>query len=272
MMQQLASWAAVMDFVASARNDGLFVSNFFPDAQRMAAWCGEGKFFAVRRPDTLLLSRRQAMFSNVYFMSRSVGALADDFDALLPRLGGGRYIVDVIGPDASREPIERALAALGFSRLTTIQRMARKTPDETPMRSGGVVCATDADVSSVMKLLEENFLAEQEQLPTRDEIARRVEQKMVYVVRGGATGVLDGFAIFDLSPATLYLRYWFVAEAARGRGVGGALLKAMFCAAARTKRQYLWVKTDNVNAIKRYRHYGFNFEPLKDCVMALTSI
>ena len=77
-----------------------------------------------------------------------------------------------------------------------------------------------------------------------------------------------GFVIFDLLPATLYLRYWFAHPVARGKGVGGRLLKAMFAAGSDTKRQYFWVKTDNENAIKRYQHYGFAFEPMKDVVMA----
>jgi len=42
----------------------------------------------------------------------------------------------------------------------------------------------------------------------------------------------------------------------------------MFAAGSDTKRQYFWVKTDNENAIKRYQHYGFAFEPMKDVVMA----
>ena len=41
----------------------------------------------------------------------------------------------------------------------------------------------------------------------------------------------------------------------------------MFAAGRDTKRQYFWVKTDNDNAVKRYQHYGFQFEPMKDVVM-----
>ena len=45
-------------------------------------------------------------------------------------------------------------------------------------------------------------------------------------------------------------------------------MRLMFAMGANTKRQYFWVKTDNENAIKRYRHYGFEFEELKDTVLA----
>ena len=46
-------------------------------------------------------------------------------------------------------------------------------------------------------------------------------------------------------------------------------MRSMFAAGSNTKRQYFWVKADNENAIKRYQHYGFAFEPLKDVVLAL---
>ena len=84
----------------------------------------------------------------------------------------------------------------------------------------------------------------------------------------GPDGKVEGFVIYDLSPAQLYLRYWFVHPEARGRGIGGKLLRTMFAAGAQTKRQYFWVKTDNENAIIRYKHYGFAFEPLKNTVLA----
>ena len=109
---------------------------------------------------------------------------------------------------------------------------------------------------------------EKEQIPSVEEIEKWIDKQAIYVVRGNADEPILGFVIFDLSPATLYLRYWFVHPSARGKGVGGRLLKAMFAAGRDTKRQYFWVKADNDNAIKRYQHYGFNFEPMKDVVMA----
>ena len=95
-----------------------------------------------------------------------------------------------------------------------------------------------------------------------------IATRAILVARDGTGHDITGFVIFDLSPAALYLRYWFVSPGARGGGVGGKLMRSMFAAGLSTKRQYFWVKTDNENAIKRYRHYGFEFEELKDTVLA----
>ena len=269
-MTSLRTWPAVQDLVARARNDGLGVTNFFPDEERMSAWCRDGAFFEERCGDTHFFVRRQAEFSNVYFIGKSVAGLLDDWKSFVAFNGAGRWIVDLIGPDRVRAPLEGVFSSTGFESLTTLQRMGRKTPSETAERSSDVECAVVGDVCSIKQLLDSFFVAEEEQIPSTEEIGKWIEKRTLYVIRGTADNPILGFVIFDLLPATLYLRYWFAHPVARGKGVGGRLLKAMFAAGRDTKRQYFWVKTDNDNAIKRYQHYGFQFEPMKDVVMGLT--
>ena len=269
-MNPLRTWSAVQDLVARARNGGLAVTNFFPDEERMSAWCRDGAFFEERCGDTQFFVRRQAEFSNVYFIGKSVDGLLDDWKSFAASNGAGRWIVDLIGPDRVRDPLEGVFSSAGFELLTTLQRMGRKTPGETAERSSDVESAVIDDASVIKQLLDAFFVAEEEQIPAVEEIGKWIEKQTLYVIRGNEDNPILGFVIFDLSPATLYLRYWFVHPLARGKGVGGRLLKAMFAAGCDTKRQYFWVKTDNDNAIKRYQHYGFQFEPMKDVVMGLT--
>jgi GNAT superfamily N-acetyltransferase len=293
MMKSSTDWRAVSELVVSCRNEGRAVTNFFPDEERMAAWCRDGTFFEECHGDTQFLIRRQNAFANVYFMGRSVETLGRDWKLFVASNGSGRWIVDLIGPDRVRQPMENAFKSVGFARLTTLQRMGRKTPEEIEtgagravaprpsQRAGGcppylgeyatdVECATAGDVGAIKCLLDTYFVAEEEQIPSAEEIGKWIEKQTIYVVRGNAGDPILGFVILDLSPATLYLRYWFVHPSVRGKGVGGRLLKSMFAAGCDTKRQYFWVKTDNDNAINRYQHYGFQFEPLKDVVMELT--
>lgn len=267
-MKPFQTWTDVQELVARARNEGLVASNFFPDEARMSAWCRDGAFYEARCGDTQFFVRRQPTFSNVYFMSRSVDVLGEDWKTFATKNGNGKWIVDLIGPDRVRQPLEDVMAAVGFSRLATLQRMGRKTPEDVEVPSPNVERATLNDAGKIKELLDAFFIAEAEQIPSAEEIRKWIEAQSLYVMRGGATNPIDGFVIFDLSPAMLYLRYWFVHPSARGRGVGGRLLKAMFAAGRTTKRQYFWVKTDNDNAIKRYQHYSFQLEPMKDVVMA----
>lgn len=272
LMKPLLTWEEVQGLVAQARNEGLVVTNFFPDEVRMSAWCRDGALYEGRYGDTQFFVRRQPTFSNVYFMSRSAGVLGEDWKTFASETGNGKWIVDLIGPDRVRQPLEDAMSSVGFSRLTTLQRMGRKTPEDVAEHSPDVERATPKDTGKIKELLDVFFIAEEEQIPSIEEIGKWIEAQTLYTVRGGAANSIDGFVIFDLSPAALYLRYWFVHPSARGKGVGGRLLKAMFAAGCTTKRQYFWVKTDNENAIKRYRHYGFEFEPMKDVVMAYANV
>ena len=264
------TWGDVRERVTQARNEGLVVPNFFPDEARMSAWCRDGAFYGVRCGDTQFFVRQQSTFSNVYFISRSADTLGRDWKSVASENGCGKWVVDLIGPDRIRQPLEDVMSSVGFSRLTTLQRMGRKTPEDVEEPSPDVECATLKDAEKIKELLDAFFIAEEEQIPSVEEIRKWIEAQSLYVIRGGVANPIDGFVIFDLSPAMLYLRYWFVHPSARGKGVGGQLLKAMFAAGRNTKRQYFWVKTENDNAIKRYQHYGFQFEPMKDVIMGLT--
>ena len=267
-MKLITDWRAIIELVALCRNEGLAVTNFFPDEERMASWCRDGAFFVERCGDTQFFMRRQNAFVNVYFMGRSAEALGMDWKSFVASNASDRWVVDLIGPDKIREPMENAFESVGFARLTTLQRMGRKTPVDLTEWLSDVECATANDASAIKCLLDTYFVAEEDQVPSVEEIEKWIAKQTIYVVRGSADNPILGFVIFNLSPATLYLRYWFVHPSVRGRGVGGRLLKAMFVAGRDTKRQYFWVKTDNGNAIKRYRHYGFQFELMKDVVMA----
>ena len=266
-MKTIHRWEDVIREVAQARNVGRILTNFFPDELRMSQWCANGTLSCGEFGKTTFLIHDQGAFSNLYFLTGEAECLQEDVGEFLKTLGDERLVVDVLGPDRVRIPQEVALRANGFEVQAVLQRMGRKTPAGGVDADASVVCAADADVDKVNLLLGEYFNVEQEQLPTRDELKRWAERGELKVVRTEAGGV-DGFVVYDLSPAQLYLRYWFVHPKARGKGVGGKLMRSMFAAATKTRRQYFWVKTDNENAIIRYQHYGFGMEPMKDSVWA----
>jgi len=266
-MTSFHAWEEVVRCVAKARDKGRMLSNFFPDEKRMTRWCGYGTFAYEEQPGTLFFVRRQETFSSLYFLSENVEALATDLPEFMDGYSG-RLVVDVLGRDAVREPLEAALKSTGFNALTMLQRMSRRTPAEKYEHERGIDVANADDAAAIHNLLMSNFIAEEEQLPSIEEVHDWIETRSILVARDEGELAIKGFVIFDISPAALYLRYWFVSSVARGNGVGGKLMRSMFAAGPNTKRQYFWVKTDNENAIKRYRHYGFEFEELKDTVLA----
>ena len=267
-MTTFNTWPEVVRCVACARDNGCMVTNFFADEKRMSRWCADGTFCFIEIEATLFLLHRQLGFSSLYFLSNSHESLAQDVASLVSANPTERIVVDVIGHDSVRLPIEKAFKASGFSQLTTLQRMSRKTTaDHLVTFEADVVIPSIEEAQHIHDLLMHNFIAEQEQIPCVEEVEEWISLGEILAVKDIEKGII-GFVIFDLSPAVLYLRYWFVSPESRGKGVGGRLMRHMFSAGRNTKRQYFWVKTDNENAIKRYRHYGFEFEQLKDTVLA----
>ncbi len=267
-MTNFRTWEEVASCVAESRDKGRMVSNFFPDEKRMTRWCESGTFSYVELGGSTFLMRRQEGFSSIYFLSADVESLAKDVSSLISVNGSVRMVVDVLGRNALREPMERVFKNMGFAHLTVLQRMSRRTPGIRYCAEMGIEVAKQSDAPAIHRLLTGNFIAEEEQIPCLAEVQDWIAAQSILVARSGAANDIEGFVIFDLSPAALYLRYWFVSPGARGNGVGGRLMRSMFAAGANTKRQYFWVKADNENAIKRYRHYGFEFEELKDTVFA----
>lgn len=257
-----------MELLSENRDSGRRVSNFFPDEVRVTSWCRREKLLAALVGSTQFLIRRDKGFANLYFLASDVARLEADLNVFLSENKEPRLIVDLVGPDVMRGPMQEAFARAGFKKLAELQRMGRKTPAEAPQMSGDIQIAAKSDIPSIQAIFRNHFKAEIEQLPITEELARWVGRGEILVTRDEANSV-SGFVIYDLSTASLYLRYWFVDPICRGKGVGSSLMNAMFHRAQNTKRQYFWVLTDNENAIKRYLHYGFNFEPMKDVVMAL---
>ena len=264
---KIETWDKVAKLIAEERNQGRMLTNFFADEERMSLWCDAGTLDAEANEDGDFLLHRQTGFTSLYFFVRDVDALRRGLAKLMEAQPDARLVADVLGPDRMRVPLEDAFKANGFEAQTVLQRMGRKTPEESYETDSEIVAATHDDVPLVQNLLTAYFNAEQEQLPSAVELWKWVDNGGLRV-KHGADGKVEGFVIYDLSPAQLYLRYWFVHPEARGRGIGGKLLRTMFAAGAQTKRQYFWVKTDNKNAIIRYKHYGFAFEPLKNTVLA----
>lgn len=267
-MTVLKDYAAVNELIAASRDSGRRLTNFFPEELKVAHWCATGSFSEKIGGSTQFLIRRDNGFANLYFLASDVARLEADLKSFLAESKVPRLVVDLVGPDIMRVPLQDAFARAGFAKLAELQRMGRKTPTESIPFPTSVESATIADIPSIERVFRVHFKAEIEQLPITEELERWIERGEILVSRDEANSV-SGFVIYDLSTASLYLRYWFVDPNCRGKGVGSSLMNAMFHKAQNTKRQYFWVLTDNENALKRYLHYGFNFEPMKDVVMAL---
>lgn len=263
---QISNWAAVEALIAQARNRGRMLTNCYPDKERMSEWCAEGAVYAEESAGVTILWRDQQTFCNLFFFAESKDVLARyltrDMDAICSRV-----VVDLIGLDALRLPLLAVFEAAGFGKISELVRMSRETPECTDVPVINNASADGRDIPDIQAIFREHFNPEVEQLPSDAELARWISKGGALVHRDDHDRV-HSFIIYEMNKASLYLRYWFVNPQARNRGVGGCLMRTMFHHARFTRRQYFWVITDNENAVKRYEHYGFKAEPMRDVVLA----
>lgn len=262
-MKKLMSWNEVVAAVAGARNKGYMATNFFPDERRVSEWCETGSFALCDTGKGVFFIHGQNGFSSLYYMLDDVSTLSDAFASVRDSSAYSRIVADVVGPEVIRRKAHDAFVAAGFSKISELVRMSRKTPERSGVAAGGVSVADASDIPSLKRLFADNFNPLVEQLPSERELAYWIGRNEILVVRDNG-GLVHSFVIFDLLPASLYLRYWFVSPQYRNQGVGSRLANSMFEKAVSTKRQYLWVITDNDNAIKRYEHYGFMCEAMRN--------
>lgn len=258
---------SVLNELAQWRNRGCALTNFYPNPLRVGEWCGDASLSGVACDGTLFVIRNVGPHRSLWFLSESEDALKRDVATLLVSgMGGDPYITDLLGMDTMRESLDKIFHDVGFADLAVLQRMSRRAPNTVYTMASSVRLASAQEMVLVSQALHEGFDPRVDQLPSECEL-ESLRTNGGAMVALGEDGTLDGFVLFERSPVTLYLRYWWVSPKRRGLGVGSALLRSMFSAASGTKRQMLWVNTDNSTAIEKYRHYGFSFESLKDVIM-----
>ena len=176
-------------------------------------------------------------------------------------------VIDVVIKNDGKGEVE-TLKAIGFEAYKYLYRMSHigQLADENWEKADGVIHASMADCRLVYSALQKDFDPICEQLPSLREIKDYAQREQLLLIKDGEK--LCGFLIFELSGKTSwYLRYWYTSPEYRNQRIGAKLLQTALTIGKETKRQQLWVISDNDNAIKRYEHYGFKKESINDYVL-----
>lgn len=245
-----------------------FITNFFPDPQRLTLWISKGDCYAEMDNNTFFIIKRSDIFWNVFFCSPTILHLADDLQQFQKSHKGQTMVFDIVGRSNQCLPIVNAFQENSFELATTLVRMTRLMDTTTEDTSNSQVSyANEFEIPVIYDYLHRFFNEQFEQIPYLEELYDYSNQKQILVYNENET--IAGFLIFDHNPSTLYLRYWFTHPGFRDRGIGSKLLRRFFEEGKGTRRQLLWVLQTNENAIKRYKHYGFSEENMFDFIMKI---
>jgi len=265
-MQKVQSFEDLQQQVAEIRSLRLgFITNFFPDPVKHALWIKQGDCFTDRAGNTLYIIKKSQNFWNVFYCSTTIDGLEADMKVFQKMNPNITMMFDLVGRDIQCKPMVDRFKELGCKEATSLVRMTRMTepmeyvPDET------IRYATEIDLPLISQQLHQFFDERTEQIPYDEELLEYAKEKRILVCE--ENGFIMGHLIFELNATTLYLRYWFTHPDYRDNKVGSRLLRRFFEEGKDTKRQLFWVIRTNVNAIKRYKHYGFSEENMYDFVM-----
>lgn len=264
-MERIISSEQVQSFVAEVRNlrQG-YVTNFFWDEQKHPYWLEDGGFLYQKSEGCYLLVHKNLNFSNLFYIACNMDAVSN---AIKQVHFDDDSVIDVVIKNEGRGEVE-SLRAVGFETYKYLYRMSHigLLADDSWEKAYDVIYASKADCQFVYDALQKDFDPICEQLPSLKEIEDYAQRDQLLVIKDGEK--LCGFLIFEMSGKTSwYLRYWYTSPEYRNQKIGAKLLKTALVIGKESKRQQLWVISENENAIKRYEHYGFQKEPINDFVM-----
>lgn len=272
-MEKIESISQLQELILYVRNKRQgFITNFYLDEAKHGTWIETGQFLYDKFDDTVLLlydhedPRSENYFTNLFYISTSIEAVIEHLKVYRETYDYDLYVFDIVERGDSK--VVEKLVEMGARNKATLVRMNRLGISDEGLADSGderVVYAEPVDAEQIDKILHANFDEKLEQLPLVSELKQMIADKRI--LKCVIDRQIAGLVLFELNASTLYLRYWLTLSKFRNQGVGGALLKRFFYEGRETKRQMLWVREDNTNALARYEHYGFKNENMKDYIL-----
>ena len=272
-MEKVESIEQLKELIAYVRNmrQG-FVTNFYLDEEKHAAWIRTGGFLFDKYEDTVFLlfdhdtPDSEKYFTNMFYISTSEDAMLARLKEYPKKYIYDLYILDIVGRDAMCLPLVEKLKAMhGYNEMTLVRMTRINGILDERAKGENVVYATRNDVKGVNEMLHTHFDEQMEQLPLEEELEKMAGHKHILLCK--RDGKNAGIILFDKNATTIHWRYWCVLPEYRNRGVGSELWHHLLWEGRDTKRMILWVRLDNENAMVRQEHYGFKKENMYDYII-----
>lgn len=231
-------------------------SNYFPNPVLHSSWISDGSLSYIMLPEATFFLHDLGTYREIIFFSKNLS----DFEV-------GLYAVrNLIQRPFSVEIVGKNKIPFSKSPSAVLMRMTRTGAPLVKSSSSAVRKANEDDIEAIHEIFSTFFHTVLERTPDKNRLHNLIvsDNISVYVMPDGE---IAGIVVYEVSGISIHLRYWWVNPKHRNQGIGSALLSDFFEAGRKTQRQYLWVFSDNENAINRYRHYGFDFDGMTDDIL-----
>ena len=261
-MTEVKSYNDLLSIISEAKVCGRCrYTNFFPNRVLHDDWIDKKTLFYRKQGDVLFLVHKKSVFTELFYQTGSMIELTEVLPEMTSLISGP-IIVELISKNHNSNE------ALGnYPLYNVLRRMTRIGKPILRCICSDIVFADESDKDELQCIFNSEFDLMAERVPEESELKKMLLSKSIILCK--KDNRIVGFAAYDLNSLSIHLRYWWVDESYRGQGIGGDLLAFFFRVGKDTRRQYLWVFEDNENAIKRYIHYGFEFDGMSDHIFIL---
>jgi ribosomal protein S18 acetylase RimI-like enzyme len=238
-------------------------TNLFVSQENLEKYASQNKLWGVWDTGACLLLRRDRDFFHLYGIYSNV----DRFEHLLNDLDNEEtYVADLLGRNNSQLIQEASFRRCGFEIHRELKRIARLPSElDLPPHTQKIEVLSQQYSVQVLDHLEKFFDRFSEQIPELEDIEQAMCQGQI--IGTFRDGYLAAFLYYEADTKISNLRFWFVHPDFRDEKIGGYLIRKYLHNLGSSKVSHLWVVRDNVNAIKRYEHYGYVDESLTDRVL-----
>ena len=186
-MEKVESIEQLRELITYVRNlrQG-FVTNFYLDEEKHAAWIRTGEFQYDKWEDTVFLlydhysPDNEKYFTNMFYISTSEDAMLARLKEYPEKYIYDLYVLDIVGSDTLCLPLVEKLKAMHGYNETTLVRMTRVLGlQEEGAKGENIIYATRDDVKRVNKMLHTHFNEQMDQLPLEEELEKMAERKHI---------------------------------------------------------------------------------------------
>lgn len=254
-MRLIESIEELNSLLRETKGKGKFkFNNFYPNPSLNSEWIRDRTLTYVMIDGTLFLIHDRSVCREIYFFdadsegaSRSILRVID----MLVR----PVLIEVIAKDSSN--------VLDIEVTAKLMRMTRVGLPPDFCKHSDINLAVEEDLSEISEIFVTYFDPVLERIPQDRELRTLINSRSIALKRN-PNGEIIGMIVYEKTGKSIHLRYWWTHPGYRNKGIGSELMSHFFTIGNDTVRQYLWVFEDNGNALKRYRHYGFEFDGIQD--------
>lgn len=230
---------------------------FLSDKKAKIAYQSENGFFLLIESDD---------FYKYYFVINNINDLDENLKFLQDISFDKTIVCEIVGNKNYIMDLQNELLENKFYIYTSLFRMnkLRRINGNFHLEEN-IYQLKEDKLPALQEIYNIYFNKFAEQIPGEKELLKMVQENNIYYFSDNDE--IQGFIIFENTGIVSHLRYWFVHPEYRGKKIGSKLMDLFFNKFDQVKKEIFWVIESNDNAIKRYKHFGFEKEEMYNIVL-----